>query len=162
MRSSSNIQEVPPEKNTGFSHCHLRGTFHITCWDTGLSKFRTLVCLIQWSSQPNTFVSWTFLIGEPLTQLPSADYTNVTCKILSRWQTYQQQFWQWWSSHCLRGPQQLQHWQRNTPNLQPGDLVLLRENYTTPLHWPTAVITDIHPRAMASSVWSHLGTPREF
>jgi hypothetical protein len=32
-----------------------------------------------------------FLIGEPLTQLPSADYTNVKCNRLSRWQTYQQQ-----------------------------------------------------------------------
>ena len=30
------------------------------------------------------------------------------------------------------------------PNLQPADLVLREEN-TTPLHWPTAVITDVHP-----------------
>ena len=37
-------------------------------------------------------------------------------------------------------------WQRTSPNLQRGDLVLLRENSTTPLYWPTAVITDIHPR----------------
>jgi hypothetical protein len=26
-----------------------------------------------------------FLIGEPLTQLPSADYTNIKCNRLSRW-----------------------------------------------------------------------------
>jgi hypothetical protein len=32
-----------------------------------------------------------------------------------------------------------------SPNLQPGDLALLREDNTTPLHWPTAVITDTHP-----------------
>jgi hypothetical protein len=30
-----------------------------------------------------------FLIGEPLTQLPSIDYTNVKRNRLSRWQTYQ-------------------------------------------------------------------------
>ena len=30
------------------------------------------------------------------------------------------------------------------PNLQPADLVLREEN-TTPLHWPTAVIIDVHP-----------------
>jgi hypothetical protein len=35
-----------------------------------------------------------FLIGEPLTQLPAADYTNVKCNRLSRWQTYQQQLQQ--------------------------------------------------------------------
>jgi hypothetical protein len=42
-----------------------------------------------------------FLIGEPLTQLPSVDYTNVKCNRLSRWQMYQQQlqqFWQKWST----------------------------------------------------------------
>ena len=35
-----------------------------------------------------------FLIGEPLTQLPAADYTDVKCNRLSRWQIYQQQLQQ--------------------------------------------------------------------
>jgi len=90
-----------------------------------------------------------FLIGEPLTQLPSADFPNVKCNRLSRWQTYQQQFqqfWQRWSTDYLLILQQRQRWQRTFPNLRPGDLVLLREDNTVPLHWPTAVITDIHPR----------------
>ena len=89
-----------------------------------------------------------FLIGEPLTQLPVTDYTNVNCNRLSRWQTYQQQlqqFWQRWSADYLQDLQQRQRWQRTVPNLQPGDLVLLREDNTTPLQWPTAVITDVHP-----------------
>jgi hypothetical protein len=30
----------------------------------------------------------------------------------------------------------------------------VREGNTTPLHWPTAVITDIHPHQMASYEWS--------
>ena len=41
-----------------------------------------------------------FLIGEPLTQLPAADFTDGKFNRLSRWQTYQhhlQQFWQRWS-----------------------------------------------------------------
>ena len=66
---------------------------------------------------------------------------------MSRWQTYQQQvqqFWQRWSSDYLQTLQQRQRWQRTSPNRQPGDLVLLREDNTAPLHWPTAVITDIH------------------
>ena len=37
-----------------------------------------------------------FLIGEPLTQLPSTDYSDVKCNRLSRWQTYQQQLQQFW------------------------------------------------------------------
>ena len=33
------------------------------------------------------------------------------------------------------------------PNIEPGDPVILREDKTAPLHWPTAVITDVHPGA---------------
>jgi hypothetical protein len=29
--------------------------------------------------------------------------------------------------------------------LQPGDVVLIREDNTTPLQWPTAIITAVHP-----------------
>jgi len=83
-----------------------------------------------------------FLIGEPLTQLPSADYTKVKRNSLSRWQTYQQQlqqFWQRWSSDYLQSLQQRQRWQRTSCNLEPGKLALLREDNTTPLQWPTAI-----------------------
>lgn len=89
-----------------------------------------------------------FLIGQPLTQLPSADYTNVKTNRLSRWQIFQQQiqnFWKQWSRDYLNELQTRQRWQRSFPNLQPGDLVLLRDNLTTPLQWPTAVIVGVHP-----------------
>ena len=48
------------------------------------------------------------LIGEPLTQLPVTDYTDVNCNRLFRWQTYQQlqQFWHRWSADYLQGLQQ--------------------------------------------------------
>jgi hypothetical protein len=99
-------------------------------------------------SNPTYLSPGHFLIGEPLTQLPSTDYTNVKCNGLSRWQTYQQQlqqYWQRWSSDYLQSLQQRQRWQRASPNLQPGDMVLLKEDNTTPLHWPSAVITETHP-----------------
>jgi len=54
-----------------------------------------------------------FLIGEPLTQLPATDYTNVKCNRHFKWQTYQQQlkqFWQRWSSDYLQSLQQRQRW----------------------------------------------------
>jgi len=100
------------------------------------------------SSRKNNARIAHFLIGEPLTQLPAAEFTDVKCNRLSRWQTYQQQlqqFWQRWSSDYLQSLQQRQRWQRTPRNLQPGDLVLLREDNTTPLQWPTAVIKETHP-----------------
>jgi len=89
-----------------------------------------------------------FLIGAPLTQLPATDFTNVKCNRFSRWQTYQQQlqqFWQRWASDYLQNLQQRQCWQRTSPNLQLGELVMLREDNMTPLHWPTAAIKETHP-----------------
>jgi len=41
---------------------------------------------------------------------------------------------------------------RATPNIQPHDLVPVKEVTTTPLHWPIAYINNIHPHQMASCV----------
>jgi len=90
-----------------------------------------------------------FLIGKPLTQLPVPDITDVKFNRLSRWQIYQQQLKQFchrWSSDYLQNPLQRQRWQRTSPNLQPGDLVLLREDNMTPFHQPTILIKETHPR----------------
>jgi len=88
-----------------------------------------------------------FLIEEPITQLPSRDYVNVKPHSISRWQQYQQlqHFWRKWSVDYIQGLQQRQRWQITTSNFQPADLVLVKDDNTTPLQWPTAVITDTHP-----------------
>src|SRR5215472_825017 len=49
------------------------------------------------------------------------------------------------SADYLNTLQQRQRWQQATPNLQLGDVVLIKEDNTTPLHWPTAIIVDTHP-----------------
>jgi len=56
-----------------------------------------------------------------------------------------QQFWQKWSTDYLQSLQQRHRWPKTTPNLQPGDLVLVMEDNTTPLQWPTALIHETHP-----------------
>jgi hypothetical protein len=58
-----------------------------------------------------------------------------------------QTFWQRWWADYLNELQQRQRWCKSSTNLQPGDVVLLREDNTTPLQWPTAVITAVHPGA---------------
>jgi len=148
MGSSSEIREVSSAKDTRFSGCQLRGTVQITCWARGLSELQTLCALSCDPFNPSYLSPGNSLIDEPLTQLPAADFTVVKCNRISKWQTYQQQlqqFWQPCSSDYLQSLQQRQHWQRTSRNLQPGDLVLLRQDKTAPLHWPTAVITNIHP-----------------
>jgi len=109
---------------------------------------RPLCALSDDPSNPTCLSPGHFLIGEPLTQLPAIDLNNVKINRLSKWQTYQQQvqqFWQHWSGDYLQSLQQRYRWLKATPNLQPGDLVLMKEDNTTPLQWPTAVIQEIHP-----------------
>jgi len=60
MGSSSEIHGLLPAKNTGCSNCHLRRTFYLSGWERCMPKFQTLVCTIQWSSQPNIFAPWKF------------------------------------------------------------------------------------------------------
>jgi len=89
-----------------------------------------------------------FLIRERLTLLLAADNTNVKCNRLSRWKIYQQQFqqfWQRWSSDYLQSLKQGKRWQKTSPNLQLGEIVLLREDNMTPIQCPTGVISETHP-----------------
>jgi hypothetical protein len=97
---------------------------------------RPLCTLSDDPSNPSYLSPGHFLIGEPLTQLPAIDLSNVNTNRLSRWQTYQlqvQQFWQRWSADYLQSLQQRHRWMRTTPNFQPGDIVLIKEDTTTPL-----------------------------
>jgi hypothetical protein len=96
-----------------------------------------------------------FLIGQPLTQLPSIDYTSMKPNRLQRWQSLQQQlqnFWKRWSADYLHELQTRQRWNQSFPNVQVGDAVILRELNTAPLHWPTAIITEVHPGPTAECV----------
>jgi len=77
-----------------------------------------------------------FLIGEPLTQLPTTDYSNIKMSRTSRWRMSQQQlqnYWKRWSTDYLHELQHRQCWHRSSPNIQPRDPVILREDNTAPL-----------------------------
>jgi hypothetical protein len=146
MGCNCQIPEVPSTTTISFSHCYLWRTFHITCRDRGLSKFQNVGALSDDPFNPTYLSPGHVIIGEPLTQLPAAEYTNVKCKRLSSWQTYQQQikkFWQRWWSYEFQSLQQRKRWQMSS-NLQKGDLVLLREVKLTTLQWPTGIIRDTH------------------
>jgi len=57
-------------------------------------NFRSLCALSDDPFNPTYLYPGHFLIGEPLTQLPATDFTDVKCNRLSRWKTYQQQLQQ--------------------------------------------------------------------
>jgi Family of unknown function (DUF5641) len=88
-----------------------------------------------------------FLIGEPLTQIPYVDHSDTSTNRLTKWQQVQQQLQQFWDRWCQDYLQELQQrgrWRDNLPNLQPGAVVLLREDGIPPLQWRLGVITETH------------------
>ncbi|KAL1109925.1 hypothetical protein AAG570_014132 [Ranatra chinensis] len=79
------------------------------------------------SSDPNDLSALTpghFLVGRPLIAPP---------------------FWLRWHAEYLPQLRERSKWLRPTPNLQPGDLVLLEEANTPPLIWPMGRILKTHP-----------------
>lgn len=93
------------------------------------------------SSSPNDLLSLTpghFLIGRPLTALPSADLENAkehTLKRYARLEQIRQHFWRRWSKEYISELQQRSKWRSDTSSLKEGDLVLLQEDNTAPLNW---------------------------
>ena len=107
--------------------------------------------LIAHSNEPNDFSYLSpglFIIGNPLTSLPEPDFTNTTLNSLSRWQRVQrfnQQLWKRWSTDYFNSLQQRSKWRSQQPDLQPGMLVLLREDNLPPMFWRLAIISETFP-----------------
>ena len=108
---------------------------------------RLLIALSSEPSDPSYLSPGHFLIGASLTSLPEPDFTSTTMNSLSRWQRVQrfnQQLWKRWLADYLNSLQQRNKWRSQQPDLQPGMLVLLRENLP-PMSWRLEVISETFP-----------------
>ncbi|CAI6345782.1 unnamed protein product [Macrosiphum euphorbiae] len=87
-----------------------------------------------------------FIIGKPLTALPEPNYLDIKAPRL-RWHMVQQLvqgFWKRWRTEYLQSLQVRHKWTQTEENLQVGDLVLIREDYETPLAWSRGRILLLH------------------
>lgn len=104
------------------------------------------------SNDPNDLSYLTpghFLVGDSLTAIPQQDVRQVPINRLSRWQRINQiyqHFWKRWSSEYLQQLQQRTKWQYSKGlQLAVGDMVMLREDDSSPLKWAVGRIESIHP-----------------
>ncbi|XP_072380763.1 uncharacterized protein [Diabrotica undecimpunctata] len=89
-----------------------------------------------------------FLIGRSLTSLPDQEYTSIPENRLSIWQNLsklQQLFWKKWSTDYLNRLQNRPKWFLPFKNLEPNDLVLVKEDNLPPLYWSLARVMDVFP-----------------
>ncbi|XP_072380598.1 uncharacterized protein [Diabrotica undecimpunctata] len=103
------------------------------------------------SNDPSDFTYLTpghFLIGRSLTSLPDQEYTSIPENRLSIWQNLsklQQLFWKKWSTDYLNRLQNRPKWFLPFKNLEPNDLVLVKEDNLPPLYWSLARVMDVFP-----------------
>ena len=89
-----------------------------------------------------------FLVGAPLTSLPEPILQGLPESKMCRWQRIQrlqQNFWDRWSKDYLHTLQQRTKWNKVSPNIQKGTLVLLKEDNTPPTSWCLGRIKEVFP-----------------
>lgn len=90
-----------------------------------------------------------FLIGRPLTALPTEYFTHTADTRLSAFQRMEkitQMFWKRWKHEYIHTLQTRKKWQ--TKNLRPiksGMMVVLKEDLEHPMSWKLARIVELHP-----------------
>lgn len=129
-------------------------TLTFECMSTVLTQVEAVLNsrpLTPLSSNPNDFLALTpshFLIGDVMHALPQR---NVLEKPLNRLDQYHQlqslyqNFWSRWSNEYLSLLQQRTKWKQSCDNLQPGNMVLLKEENLAPLQWRLGRVLEVHP-----------------
>lgn len=100
------------------------------------------------SSDPNDFLPLTpghFLIGRPLTSLPSPPVTLKCPNRYQRIEQLRQHFWQRWRVEYLAELQQRTKWRLRQRDLKTGDLVVFKEENVAPLYWRLGRVHQLYP-----------------
>lgn len=120
----------------------------VLCQIEAVLNSRPIVPLANSASLADAVTPGHFLIGRPLTSIPDEmaeptklDYTHRWRLITQLWNS----FWLRWSEENLRHLQRRNKWQRSTRSFQINDIVLLRDETTSPLSWPLGRITQVFP-----------------
>ncbi|XP_065094221.1 uncharacterized protein LOC135714779 [Ochlerotatus camptorhynchus] len=91
-----------------------------------------------------------FLIGSALKSVPDVDVSEIPSNRLAKWQQIQknlQIIWKRWHLEYLATLQPRTKWCNPPIVLEKGQLVLLMDEKTPPMAWPTARIVELHPGA---------------
>lgn len=102
------------------------------------------------SSDPNDSSPLTpghFLVGRPMTSLPSPPITIKNPDRYQRVEQLRQHFWQRWSMEYLSELQQRTKWRQRQRELRTGDLVVFKEENTPPLKWKLGRVQQLYPGA---------------
>lgn len=103
------------------------------------------------SSDPDDMMPLTpghFLIGQPLTAMPAAEYKDCRLSNLTRFQRLElmrQHFWARWSKEYISELQQRTKWRTNQSSLKLHSLVVVKEDNLPPLKCRLDHIVAVYP-----------------
>ncbi|XP_065078611.1 uncharacterized protein LOC135701683 [Ochlerotatus camptorhynchus] len=116
-----------------------------------MPEFSTLLCQIEAQlnsrplyalsddpSEPEPLTPGNFMIDRPLTAIPEPSYEGIPVNRLSRWQYVQRlrsDFWKRWSQEYLLELQLRQKWTKKRGNINPGMVVLIKDDNLPPQYW---------------------------
>ena len=95
-----------------------------------------------------TLTSGHFLMMKPPTAYPSDPAPMAEPHLSTKWKRCQaviQHFWNRWHREYLQTLQSRTKWTKTQPNLQVGDIVILKEDKLFTCHWPLAKIIETYP-----------------
>ena len=113
--------------------------------------------LVPASDDPNDLEALTpnmLLTGKSVRYIPLQDPKPLATmkkfakNPLKRWlhiQNFAAHFWRRWTKEYLSTLQLRNKWTRELPNINPGDIVLLTDEKSSPLHWPLARVIQTYP-----------------
>ncbi|XP_044312729.1 uncharacterized protein LOC123037170 [Drosophila rhopaloa] len=89
-----------------------------------------------------------FLVGQPYTAVPEPSFLDSQMNRLQRWNQLQamvQGFWKRWHTEYLSSLQARGKWNKETANIEIGNLVVLKEPNLPPSKWILGRIQEVHP-----------------
>uniref|UniRef100_A0A8D9DY12 Integrase catalytic domain-containing protein n=1 Tax=Cacopsylla melanoneura TaxID=428564 RepID=A0A8D9DY12_9HEMI len=89
-----------------------------------------------------------FLNFSDLRYVPASDVVDINLNRLTRFQLLDQMvqsFWRRWTNEYLTDLQVREKWNSRVKNLEPGLVVIIKQDNTPPLSWPMGVITEVFP-----------------
>lgn len=88
-----------------------------------------------------------FIIGQPLIALPEYPWQDVSMSRLSRFEQVQklsQSVWARWQREYLNTLQSRNKWFTHRTNIQVNDLVLIKDENSSPLEWLRGRVMEVH------------------
>nr|XP_049702535.1 uncharacterized protein LOC126055847 [Helicoverpa armigera] len=96
-------------------------------------------------TDPTPLTPGHFLVGRPLTSLPSAPINTKSPNRYQLIEKIRQDFWQRWRREFVAELQQRTKWKTRQHELRVGDLVILKEENVPPLQWRLGRVTRLYP-----------------